>query len=969
MKTIVPLVGLLLANLLSPSLLGAVPVPLTGKLIPGPGGTPASILVVDGNFAAESSGSTDFGANTTAGAAVLLHDKTLGATWPVRRVITPPAALVDVADYGKSLALSGDTLAVNAAKYIFIYQQNQGGANQWGLVKTITRTNPGLGLDLQADAMAAQVLTTTSSTIVIYRRNLGGANQWGVESTVADPRAVPCEFCPVERDERAAFGGELALFGDIFATRGSLGGGPSVPEVVIDLFRRGEAGGTAWGLYRTLDRTKIAGPVEAIGKAFDWADGQLCVSTLRLTPTPGAWFHILTPPAVAGGFWPTVTGGSVSGGSEVPMSFAFQVRVGTGWAAIANLQQGATTIGVDVVLYRKTGSDWASERTVGIGPIALTSTFNNLFGNFDPTYFPDTPANRWALLHTYLASGISQGLSCDGVSLLTSVAKVPDSLTGPAGCATMHERGASSTWPLTATFNPVTPFAGDFGRSISIGGNMMAVGDPEDSELQSQSGAVDIWTRDSKLTHDWRKFGRVKADLAETGARFGRSVATDGNLLVVGAPGENSNRGAVFLYTRGPADPDTGIYTWRLRYAIRRPSDPTNTQFGYSVALGNGQIAIGAPGYPITTAPGADVTGRVFRYRPTVAGTYTAWTLSGTLAGSDSAHNSQFGSTVALEGDTIAVGAWLQTGSGAVYVFRENPPTTWTQVKKLTPSDTSRGLFGGSVSLSGNTLAVGTLPPVIFPNSGGAFVFERNQGGTNQWGETRKLTPPTSQSGWGGSVAVKGDTLIIGSSVQNYIGTASGAAFVHRRLEGGTNAWGLVRQLVPTDAASGDNFGAAVAMDDSAIAVSATGSDAGATDAGAVYTWRLGSYEIWAGAYGGPAGLTDPNGDADGDGQCNLEEFILGSHPLKPESQGRFAYHLATVGMNRYLETVWTKPGYSTAGAAVVFRSSPQLSYFGEYLQIKSDTTSQKVFRAYQPVGVQPKYFTRMEITYPSTIP
>ena len=150
----------------------AVPVPLTGKLIPGPGGTPGSVLAVDGNFAAESGGSTDFGANTTAGGMVLLHDKTLGASWPVRKVITAPAGIVDVVDFGKSLTLDGDTLAVNSEKYIFLYQQNVGGANQWGLVKTITRTGAGIGLDLDGDVLATQMLTATSSSVVIFNNDL-----------------------------------------------------------------------------------------------------------------------------------------------------------------------------------------------------------------------------------------------------------------------------------------------------------------------------------------------------------------------------------------------------------------------------------------------------------------------------------------------------------------------------------------------------------------------------------------------------------------------------------------------------------------------------------------------------------------------------------------------------------------------------------------------------------------------------
>ena len=279
-------------------------------------------------------------------------------------------------------------------------------------------------------------------------------------------------------------------------------------------------------------------------------------------------------------------------------------------------------------------------------------------------------------------------------------------------------------------------------------------------------------------------------------------------------------------------------------------------------------------------------------------------------------------------------------------------------------------MFGTAVSLSGTTLAAGTLPPIIFPDSGGAFVFERNQGGTNLWGESRKLVPPVAQSGWGAALAVQGDTLIIGSSAQTVSGlNRSGAAFVHRREEGGCNACGQVRQLIPPDSAADGQFGSAVALHGSAIAVSATGSDAGAPDAGALYTWRMGSCELWAGTQPFTSGQDALLSDPDGDGQENLVEFILGSQPLNRASRSFFAHRLTTVSFARYLEGIWTKPFYSTEGADVVLRGSTQTSGYGDYATIISDTPSLKIFRAPQSAAVRPRYFLRMEITYPDTTP
>jgi hypothetical protein len=949
---------------------GAVSVPLTSKLVPDGGAVPGTIPAVDGNYAAESSGSSDYGANTSAGARVLLRDRTLGSAWPVRKAIIAPASLTDVQDFGKSLALDGETLVINSKAHLFIHRRNQGGTDQWGLVKMIVRSDRGLGLDLDGDTLVSQVVTNAGTSIVVYRQNLGGSNAWGVESTVANPRPLldSCTFCPVERDEAAAWGARVALSGDVFAvSSGMIVAGTR--EVVIDLFRRGEAGGAAWGLYRTLDRTRVVGAPVQLGTAFDWANGQLCFSALFRSGADAflAWVQIATPPATADGIWPQVMGRALSGGMEVPLTFAIDVRSGPGWAAVVRLSQSGDTTTRDVTIYRNTVTGWPAERNLTVGPIGPAIDFASLFA--PGSGLTDTPETRYRLLHQ--SRFLRGGLACDGATLLATSLKDPTDLTGPPACATVHERGPSSLWPETAQFTSVAPFAGDFGRAISIGGNMMAVGDPSDNEAQPTSGAVDLWVRDSELTRDWRKFGRVKSDTAQTGANFGRAVATDSQLLIVGAPGENSGRGAVYIYSRGAAVPDTGVYTWRLRAVIRRPTDPADVQFGAAVALHGTEIAIGAPSYPDSRVAGAPQTGRVFLYRPTVAGDFTAWTSSATLLALDSSDNSQFGSTIAWEGDSIAIGAWLQTGGGAAYIFRSSGvPTTWALVKKLVPSDTSRGAFGPVLSLSGTTLAVGTFPPLIFPNAGGAFIFERNSGGVNQWGETRVIVPPANQSGWGAALALDGDSLVIGSNVQSVSGLSrSGTAFVHRRNEGGPNRWGQVRQLIAPDATADDFFGAAVAIDGSAIAISAPGSDAAAPDAGAVYTWRMGSFEIWAGTYAFPIASDTVHSDPDGDGQANLVEFMLGSNPLIRASRGLFAHRITTVGTDQFLEGVWTKPPWATEGVDIEMRGDTDTARFGEYLRSVSDGLTQQVFRAPLPLRVRPRYFIRMEFAYPDTNP
>jgi len=114
----------------------------------------------------------------------------------------------------------------------------------------------------------------------------------------------------------------------------------------------------------------------------------------------------------------------------------------------------------------------------------------------------------------------------------------------------------------------------------------------------------------------------------------------------------------------------------------------------------------------------------------------------------------------------------------------------FAQVKKFTGSDTvANDFFAGTVAISGDTIVAGCP---LSGGTGATYIFERNQGGPDSWGQVKKLTPPSAPNDTEGDiVAIDGDTLVVG--VQN--GTANGIAYVFERNAGGTENWGQVAQI------------------------------------------------------------------------------------------------------------------------------------------------------------------------------
>jgi hypothetical protein len=339
---------------------------------------------------------------------------------------------------------------------------------------------------------------------------------------------------------------------------------------------------------------------------------------------------------------------------------------------------------------------------------------------------------------------------------------------------------------------------------------------------------------------------------------FANASAVDGSTMVVGAYRDDemdAGAGAVYVYDKDAAG------NWAEAAKITAFDFAFDDKFGVSVALSGGVLVVGS----YLDDESDQDSGSIYIYGRDVGGTGN-WGLIRKVANPAPESKDYFGHSVALDGSTLIVGAYrddnTKTDSGSAYVFERDAGGTdnWGEVKHLVASDEGNyDKFGYAVALDGDTLIVGA-----FANnddggdSGSAYVFERDVGGAGNWGETKKLnaTDGDSDFRFGISVAIDGGTLVVGGDEE---GEGSGSAYVFERDLGGAGNWGEVAKLTASDAAADDLFGTSVAIAGSAVIVGAPEHDGAAgADSGAIYLYEKDA----AGAWNETAAITAPDGAA-----------------------------------------------------------------------------------------------------------
>lgn len=383
-----------------------------------------------------------------------------------------------------------------------------------------------------------------------------------------------------------------------------------------------------------------------------------------------------------------------------------------------------------------------------------------------------------------------------------------------------------------------------FGHRVAYADGVLVVGtyreqsghpsDPSDNS-EGGAGAAYLYTRTAS---GWSFEAYLKAPSPLHGDGFGHAVATDGQTVVIGAPGAGADEaGRAYVFSSGGSllaelEPSEGGY---------------QDNFGWSVAVVGDVIAVGAP-HDDGVGDGQPTSGVVYLY-----------SLGGAELGSFRASNTEtgdlFGWTLAASEGLLVVGAPGEDGpgnsltlSGAAYVF----DLGGGELAYLRAANAdSYDRFGEAVAISGTTVAVGTYwesSSATGVNGDGSSNSRRQAGAvyvfapvSGAWVQEAYLKPsyaPGLYEHFGVSVAVTGDTVVVGATgddspatgvgvpvpTDSASGSDSGAAYVFQR-SGGT--WTEVAFLKPSNTGGQDLFGYSAAAAGDTIVLGAILEDSG----------------------------------------------------------------------------------------------------------------------------------------------
>jgi hypothetical protein len=294
-----------------------------------------------------------------------------------------------------------------------------------------------------------------------------------------------------------------------------------------------------------------------------------------------------------------------------------------------------------------------------------------------------------------------------------------DSPLSNAGSAYVFVRnGMAWTFQQKLTANDAA--ADDqYGIAVAVSGPTVFVGaNFSDLPSNSDAGAVYRYTRSGTVWTHQQKL--IPVGGVVLGDHFGESLAISGSKLAVGSPGADipfTAAGSVYVFVEGAG----GGYSQQDKISI--PGGANGDSFGNAVAIEGNTLVGGALQY--TPIVGQPAFGAAYVYEFNG----TAWVSQGRLTASDGATVDRFGYSVAVSNNVVAVGAREDdtaagADAGSAYVFTRTG-ATWTQEPKLVPSDPFNGdRFGSSVALSFGNLVVGAAEKALSaPNGQGAAYY------------------------------------------------------------------------------------------------------------------------------------------------------------------------------------------------------------------------------------------------------
>ena len=371
-----------------------------------------------------------------------------------------------------------------------------------------------------------------------------------------------------------------------------------------------------------------------------------------------------------------------------------------------------------------------------------------------------------------------------------------------------------------------------FGTSVAVNGDLAVIGAPKNNGAGAQAGAVYVYRCDGG---NWAEEAKLTASDAAALDYFGEAVAVSGDVIVVGAWGDDdagNYSGSAYVFRHNGS-------IWEEEAKLTASDAAVEKLFGRAVAVDGDLAVVGARG----DDHAGQRSGAAYVYHYTGS----VWEEQAKLIAFDGDELDEFGQAVSVVGDLIGVSSandgnlgtpGVIDGYGSVYMFRYDD-MDWVSEAKLTALDGAAGdVFGHSLSISGNFALVGAPgDDDAGPHSGSAYVFRCADG---VWQQQAKLTASDAAEYdfLGGVVSLDGTVAVVGSEYDDDAGEHSGSAYIYR-YDG--NNWPERAKLTASDAATYDEFGAAVAVSADWAVIGAYGDDDGGNFSGSAYAFAVGS--------------------------------------------------------------------------------------------------------------------------------
>jgi uncharacterized protein (TIGR03437 family) len=825
-------------------------------------------VAVSGDTLVVGASGDDIGANNNQGSAYVFVRS--GGVWSFQQKLTANDGVTGDG-FGRSVAISGDTVAVssfsgNGSAYVFV---RSGGV--WSFQQKL------VAIDAEKPDFFGEAVALSGDTIVIsaLQANIGTNIDQGAVYVFTRSGTVwskPSKLIANDGAEGDNFGSSVAVSDGVIVVGAYLDKiGDNIDEGSVYVFARS---GAVWSLQQKL--TADDGAAEAMFGAAVAISGDTIVAG-----SPGA--RIATNDFQGAAYVFVRSGAAWSKQKKLTAAegaasdyFGGSVAIHGGKALVGAITAdiGAANNQGSVYLFSRSGADWTQRQKLTPQEGAAGDKFGGIIALGGDEIIAGAPTADFG------------ANSNQGALYLF-------------GCGYVEQK----------RLNGIGGGARDyFGNAVAIDGDTAVVGSPSYDVGTSSQGSVFVFTRNGAA---WTQTARLVANDGVAGDTFGVSVSISGDYIVIGASGKTINgknaQGAAYVFVR-----DDGA--WRQQARLLAGDGAAVDEFGRSVSISDDRVAVGAPGADVG---GKQNQGAVYLFTRSDSN----WTPEVKLTANDGAANDAFGFSVALDGGALISGAPVlgvifNTPPGAAYIFK-NSDSTWKQRAKLTSVDgASADQFGYSVALSGQTALVGARLKHFGSTStpGAAYVFIDLDDSSGNWFQYQRLSTGdlAASDQLGFSVAFSGDTAVVGAVAKTISGRAvQGAAFVFTR-KGLT--WSQRQSIVASDGSAAAQFGASVAVSGDTILVGAIFARSGQQGEAYVFESNCGpplsAFASVSAASFDAASRLAPESIAAGFGSSLSPEIVGASSPPLPTTLGGLSVKLTdSNGIERLAPLFYVSPG------------------------------------------------------------